>query len=107
MAGKRRCQGVLFEGQYRRAKAKGECPNTRTAVLIDGKDAGGIFYLCLTEKCDVHNRVTQPLDILSGIKKTTTRSKARARLWRSETPTCCRIQVARTRLITLRTAFVT
>ena len=28
---------VLFEGQYRRAKAKGECPNTKAAVLIDGK----------------------------------------------------------------------
>src|SRR5215467_9064601 len=50
---------VLFEGQYRRAKAKGECPNTRAAVLIDGKGAGGIFYLCQAEKCDVHNRVTR------------------------------------------------
>jgi hypothetical protein len=28
---------VLFEGQYRKAKAKGECPNTKAAVLIDGK----------------------------------------------------------------------
>jgi ParB family chromosome partitioning protein len=50
---------VLFEGQYRKAKAKGECPNTKAAVLIDGKGAGNIFYLCLTEKCDVHNRVTR------------------------------------------------
>jgi ParB family chromosome partitioning protein len=50
---------VLFEGQYRRAKAKGECPNTKAAVLIDGKGAGSIFYLCQTEKCDVHNRVTR------------------------------------------------
>ncbi len=50
---------VLFEGQYRRAKAKGECPNTKAAVLIDGKGAGSIFYVCLTEKCDVHNRVTR------------------------------------------------
>jgi len=50
---------VLFEGQYRKAKAKGECPNTRAAVLIDGKGAGSIFYLCQTEKCDVHNRVTR------------------------------------------------
>ena len=49
---------VLFEGQYRRAKAKGECPNTKAAVLIDGK-GGSIFYLCQTEKCDVHNRVTR------------------------------------------------
>jgi ParB family transcriptional regulator, chromosome partitioning protein len=50
---------VLFEGQYRRAKAKGECPTTKAAVLIDGKGAGSIFYLCQAEKCDVHNRVTR------------------------------------------------
>ena len=50
---------MLFEGQYRKAKAKGQCPNTKAAVLIDGKGAGSIFYLCQTEKCDVHNRVTR------------------------------------------------
>ena len=50
---------VLYEGQYRKAKAKGECPNTKAAVLIDGKGAGSIFYLCQTDKCDVHNRVTR------------------------------------------------
>ncbi len=59
---------VLFEGQYRKAKAKGQCPNTKAAVLIDrlavmpsvdGKGAGSIFYLCQTEKCEVHNRVTR------------------------------------------------
>jgi len=50
---------VLFEGQYRKAKTKGECPNTKAAVLIDGKSAGSIFYLCQTEKCDVHNHVTR------------------------------------------------
>jgi hypothetical protein len=50
---------ALFEGQYRKAKAKGECPNTKAAVLIDGKGAGSIFYLCQTEKCEVHNRVTR------------------------------------------------
>src|SRR5690348_6891271 len=50
---------VLFEGQYRKAKAKGECPNTKAAVLIDGKSAGSIFYLCQIEKCDVHNHVTR------------------------------------------------
>src|SRR6266851_1225289 len=36
-----------------------ECPNTKAAVLIDGKSAGSIFYLCQTEKCEVHNRVTR------------------------------------------------
>src|SRR5213080_2154330 len=55
----RHAKDVLFEGQYRKAKAKGECPNTKAAVLIDGKNAGSIFYLCQTEKCDVHNRVTR------------------------------------------------
>src|SRR5438067_8828066 len=50
---------VLLEGQYRRAKSKGECPNTKAAVLVDGKGAGTIFYLCHAEKCDVHNRVTR------------------------------------------------
>jgi hypothetical protein len=50
---------VLFERQYRKAKTKGECPNTKAAVLIDGKGAGSIFYICQTEKCDVHNRVTR------------------------------------------------
>jgi hypothetical protein len=40
-------------------KARGECPNTRAAVHIDGKSAGSIFYLCQAEKCDVHNRVTR------------------------------------------------
>ena len=48
-----------LKGNTGRPKAKGECPNTKTAVLIDGKGAGGIFYLCQTEKCDVHNRVTR------------------------------------------------
>jgi ParB family chromosome partitioning protein len=52
-------KGVLFEGQYRKAKAKGECPNTKAAVLVDGKAAGSIFYLCQTERCDIHNRVTR------------------------------------------------
>jgi len=50
---------VLYEGQYRKAKAKGECPNTKAAVSIDGKGAGSIFYVCQTEKCEVHNRVTR------------------------------------------------
>ena len=50
---------VLYEGQYRRAKARAECPNTKAAVLIDGKGAGSIFYLCQADKCDVHNRVTR------------------------------------------------
>jgi hypothetical protein len=50
---------MLFEGQYRKAKAKAECHNTKAAVLIDGKSAGRISYLCQIEQCDVHNRVTR------------------------------------------------
>ncbi len=50
---------VLFEGQYRKAKAKGECPTTKAAVFIDGKSAGTIFYLCQDVKCAVHNHVTR------------------------------------------------
>jgi hypothetical protein len=37
---------MLFEGQYRKAEAKGECANTKAVVLIDGKGAGSLFYLC-------------------------------------------------------------
>src|SRR6266851_3565786 len=33
--------------------------HTKAAVIIDGNGAGSIFYLCQTEKCDVHNRVTR------------------------------------------------
>ena len=50
---------LLYEGQYRRAKSKVECPNAKVAVLVDGKSAGSIFYLCQAEKCDVHNLVTR------------------------------------------------
>jgi C-terminal processing protease CtpA/Prc len=38
---KRRRHPERQEGQYRKAKTKGECPNTKAAVLIDGKSAGG------------------------------------------------------------------
>lgn len=50
---------VLVEGQFLRAKSKGECPNTKPAVLIDGKGAGTIFYICRDEKCPVHSRITR------------------------------------------------
>lgn len=50
---------VLVEGQFLRAKSKGECPNTKPAVLIDGKGAGTIFHICRDEKCPVHSRITR------------------------------------------------
>jgi hypothetical protein len=61
---------VLFEGQYRKAKAKGECPNTKAAVLIDGKAAGTIFYPCQAEKCDVHSCATRYIHLYAGDKDT-------------------------------------
>ena len=54
-----RARDVLVEGQFLRAKSKGECPNTKPAVLIDGKDAGAIFHICRDEKCPVHSRITR------------------------------------------------
>jgi ParB family chromosome partitioning protein len=50
---------VLVEGQFLRAKSKGECPNTKPAVLIDGKGAGAIFHICRDEECAVHSRITR------------------------------------------------
>jgi hypothetical protein len=50
---------ICTDRECYRAKKGEKCPNTKAAVLIDGKGAGGIFYLCQTEKCDVHNRVTR------------------------------------------------
>jgi len=50
---------VLVEGQFLRAKSKGECPNTKPAVLIDGKGAGTIFHICRDEKCPVHSSITR------------------------------------------------
>ena len=54
-----RSSDVVYEGQYHRAKGKGECPSTKPAVLIDGRTAGTILYLCQNDKCPVHARVTR------------------------------------------------
>ena len=54
-----RASDVLYDGQYRRAKEKAECPNTKSAVLIDGRTAGSIFYLCQNDKCPVHAGTTR------------------------------------------------
>ncbi len=50
---------VLYEGQYRRAQKKAECPQTRPAVVIDGPDAGKLLHVCRDEKCPVHARGTR------------------------------------------------
>jgi len=49
---------VLYEGQYRKVKGKGECP-TRRPLFSSRQSAGTIFYLCQAEKCAVHNHVTR------------------------------------------------
>ncbi len=54
-----RSANVLYEGQFRKAKQSGECPTTKPAVLIDGKNAGTVFHVCQKEKCTVHAAVTR------------------------------------------------
>jgi hypothetical protein len=50
---------VLHEGEYRRITKKGECPETRPAVVIDGPQAGTVLHVCRDEKCSVHARETR------------------------------------------------
>ncbi|MGA8223774.1 MAG: ParB/RepB/Spo0J family partition protein [Candidatus Acidiferrales bacterium] len=47
---------TLYEGQYRRAEREGECPNTRAAVIVDGRKAGTILHVCADEKCKTHQQ---------------------------------------------------
>jgi ParB family chromosome partitioning protein len=50
---------VLYEGQYRRIAKKAECPQTKSAVVMDGPQAGALLYVCRDEKCPVHARETR------------------------------------------------
>ena len=50
---------VLYDGHYRTAQKKAECPQTKPAVVIDGPNAGKLFHVCRDEKCPVHARVTR------------------------------------------------
>ena len=50
---------VLYEGQYRCISKKGECPQTKPAVVTDGPEAGTILHVCRDEKCPVHARDTR------------------------------------------------
>jgi ParB family transcriptional regulator, chromosome partitioning protein len=45
---------TLHEGEFRRAREKGECPTTKPAILVDGRNAGTIFHICQNDKCPVH-----------------------------------------------------
>ena len=50
---------VLYDGQYRKAAKKAECPQTKSAVVIDGPDAGKLLHVCRDEKCPVHAAETR------------------------------------------------
>jgi hypothetical protein len=50
---------VLYEGQYRRIAKKAECPQSKTAVVIDGPQAGTLLHVCRDENCPVHAQKTR------------------------------------------------
>ena len=50
---------TLHEGEFRRAREKGECPTTKPAILVDGRNAGTIFHICQNDKCPVHMGVSR------------------------------------------------
>ena len=54
-----RAKDVLHEGEFRKVSHKGECPNAKPAVLVDGRTAGTVFHICRDEKCSVHARSTR------------------------------------------------
>lgn len=55
---KQRNSDVLYEGLYRTVK-KGECPQTKSAIVIDGTEAGKVLHVCRDEQCKVHARGTR------------------------------------------------
>ena len=52
---------VLYDGQYRKAQKKAECPQTKPAVVVDGPKAGALLHVCRDEKCPVHAKSTRYL----------------------------------------------
>jgi len=50
---------VLHEGQFHRAAGAEECPTTKPAVLIDGRNAGTLFHICQNDRCPVHAAATR------------------------------------------------
>ena len=50
---------VLYEGQYRKAQKKAECPQTEAAVVVDGPNAGALLHVCRDENCPVHAKRTR------------------------------------------------
>jgi ParB family chromosome partitioning protein len=53
-----RVADVLYDGQYRTVK-KAECPQTKPAVVIDGREAGEVVHVCRDENCAVHAHVAR------------------------------------------------
>ena len=51
---------VLCEGQYRKAAKKAECPQTKSAVVMDGPDAGALLHVCRDDKCPACRRDPYP-----------------------------------------------
>jgi len=47
---------TLYEGQYRLAERAEECPNTQSAVMVDGRKAGTVLHICTDEKCKTHRQ---------------------------------------------------
>ena len=47
---------TLYEGQYRRAEREGECPQTQSAIIVDGRKAGTILRICADESCKTHRQ---------------------------------------------------
>ncbi|MGH9685485.1 MAG: ParB/RepB/Spo0J family partition protein [Candidatus Acidiferrales bacterium] len=47
---------MLYEGQYRRVEREGECPHTRAAVIVDGREAGTVLHICADETCKTHRQ---------------------------------------------------
>ncbi len=56
---KSRKADILYDGEYRQAGKKAECPQTKPAVVIDGPDAGKLLHVCRDEKCRIHSRLTR------------------------------------------------
>lgn len=50
---------VLHEGQFHQAAGANECPTTKPAVQIDGRNAGLVFYICRNDRCPVHAAATR------------------------------------------------
>lgn len=50
---------TLYEGQYRRVEREGECPHTQAAVIVDGREAGTVLYICADENCKTHRQFSR------------------------------------------------